>query len=99
MEDLVWAAVLDVRGDGTAMYVCIWTWTWQDSSNKAQLMCNISCQLKYSQGSMWMQGGGVRVNNEKVAEETQTVTEGDLIEERLLLLATGKKNKLVLRIE
>ncbi|KAK9862365.1 hypothetical protein WJX84_007104, partial [Apatococcus fuscideae] len=46
-----------------------------------------------------IKGGGVRMNNEKVAEETQTVTEEDLIEGRLLLLATGKKNKLVLRIE
>ena len=55
--------------------------------------------LQGVKGVLHMQGGGVRVNNEKVAEETQAVAEEDLIEGRLLLLATGKKNKLVLRIE
>lgn len=44
-----------------------------------------------------MQGGGFRVNNEKVEDEAAVITEDDLIDGRLLLLATGKKNKLLLR--
>jgi len=45
-----------------------------------------------------LQGGGLRVNNAKVEDEGATVAEADLIDGRLLLLAAGKKNKLVLRI-
>ena len=44
------------------------------------------------------QGGGLRVNNKKVGEEGATVGQGDLVDGRLLLLAAGKKNKLVLRV-
>ena len=44
-----------------------------------------------------LQGGGFRVNNEKVEDEAAVLSEGDLIDGRLLLLAAGKKNKLLLR--
>jgi tyrosyl-tRNA synthetase len=45
-----------------------------------------------------MQGGGVRVNNERVADEQHMLKEEDLIDGRLLLIAAGKKNKLLLRV-
>lgn len=44
-----------------------------------------------------MQGGGVRVNNEKVDDELHVLQEGDLIDGRLVLIAAGKKNKMLVR--
>ena len=46
-----------------------------------------------------VQGGGVQLNNAKVTSEDHVVQQDDLIEGRLLLLAAGKKNKLLVRIE
>lgn len=45
-----------------------------------------------------IKGGGVRLNNVKVEAELQTVTEEDLIDGRMLLIAAGKKNKMVIRV-
>ena len=45
-----------------------------------------------------VQNGGVYMNNAKVAEQDAAVHEEDLIDGRLLLLAAGKKNKMVLRV-
>ena len=47
---------------------------------------------------MCLQGGGVRVNNERVSDEQHALSEGDLIDGRLMLIAAGKKNKLLLRV-
>ncbi len=44
-----------------------------------------------------IQGSGFRVNNRKVEDEAAVISEEDLIDGRLLLLAAGKKNKLLLR--
>lgn len=46
-----------------------------------------------------IKGGGVYLNNAKVGEELYVVQEGDLIEGHLMLLAAGKKNKLLLRVQ
>lgn len=45
-----------------------------------------------------IKGGGVYLNNQKVKEEMQKVEEDDLIDGKLLLIAAGKKNKMVIRI-
>lgn len=45
-----------------------------------------------------MQGGGVRVNNEKVDDELHLLQESDLIDGRLVLIAAGKKNKMLVRV-
>ena len=45
-----------------------------------------------------MQGGGVRLNNVKVESEQHVLEEGDLIEGRLVLIAAGKKNKMLVRV-
>lgn len=45
-----------------------------------------------------VQGGGVRVNNKQIKDEGYQMQEGDLIEGRLILLSTGKKNKLLLHV-
>ena len=46
----------------------------------------------------YMQGGGVQVNNVRITSEDHEVSLADLIEGRLLLLAAGKKNKLLVRV-
>lgn len=46
-----------------------------------------------------VQGGGVQLNNAKVTSVEQEIQASDLIEGRLLLLAAGKKNKLLVRVE
>jgi tyrosyl-tRNA synthetase len=43
--------------------------------------------------------GGLYLNNTKVADDARVVAADDLIDGRLALLAAGKKNKLLLRIE
>lgn len=46
-----------------------------------------------------VKNGGVYLNNAKVTDDKRVVAAGDLIEGRLALLACGKKNKLLLRVE
>ena len=41
----------------------------------------------------------VRVNNEKISDVDYRIGEKDLIEGRIVLLAAGKKNKLLLHVE
>ncbi len=45
-----------------------------------------------------VQGGGVRLNNVKVESEQHVLGEEDLIEGRLVLIAAGKKNKMLVRV-
>ena len=46
-----------------------------------------------------IKGGGIRLNNDKVEDEMGVVGEADLIDGRMLLLAAGKKNKMIVRVE
>lgn len=46
-----------------------------------------------------IKNGGVYLNNQRVADDKAVIGEGDLIEGKLLLLAAGKKNKMLLRVE
>ena len=41
----------------------------------------------------------MQVNNARITSEDHELQQDDLIEGRLLLLAAGKKNKLLVRIE
>ena len=63
--------------------------------------CYLSCASNVSCVGVrrLIKGGGVYVNNVKVAEEAAAITEGDLIEGQLLLLAAGKKNKMLVRVK
>ena len=45
-----------------------------------------------------IKNGGIYKNNVKVSDQAASVGEGDLIDGRLLLLAAGKKNKMLVRI-
>jgi tyrosyl-tRNA synthetase len=45
-----------------------------------------------------LNNGGVYLNNEKITEESMTISTKDLIDGRMILLAAGKKNKLLIRL-
>jgi tyrosyl-tRNA synthetase len=45
-----------------------------------------------------IKNGGVYLNNAKVEEQDRVVQEADLIDGKLLLLAAGKKNKMLVRL-
>jgi tyrosyl-tRNA synthetase len=46
-----------------------------------------------------VKGGGIYLNNQKVTEELQVLSEEDLIDGKMMLIAAGKKNKLLVRVE
>ena len=62
------------------------------------LMCQIGLQPSKSEARRLIRNGGVYLNNDKVEDENYIIKPGDLIENRLLLLAVGKKNKVLIRI-
>ena len=41
----------------------------------------------------------MRINNEKVSDEACQLSAEDLLEGRMLLLSTGKKNKMVVQVQ
>lgn len=49
-------------------------------------------------GTAGLQGGGVRINNKQVKDDAYCLEDSDLIDGRLVLLAAGKKNKLLLHV-
>lgn len=51
-----------------------------------------------SEARRWIRNGGVYLNNEKITDEQAVFSNTYLIEGRWALLATGKKNKLVLEL-
>lgn len=46
-----------------------------------------------------VKNGGVYLNNAKVTDDKRAVTSSDLIDGRLALVACGKKNKMLVRVE
>ena len=46
-----------------------------------------------------IKGGGVYLNNARVTDAAKVVQGEDLIDGRLLLLAAGKKNKMLVRVQ
>ncbi|MCB1112599.1 MAG: tyrosine--tRNA ligase [Chlamydiales bacterium] len=46
-----------------------------------------------------IRNGGVYLNNEKVNDENHTVSDDDLVDGKLLLIAVGKKNKAVVQLK
>lgn len=45
-----------------------------------------------------VKNGGIYKNNAKVSDAAEAVAEADLVGGRLLLLAAGKKNKMLVRV-
>jgi tyrosyl-tRNA synthetase len=62
------------------------------------LVVHVGLQGSKGDARRLIRNGGVYLNNIKVADENISIQESDLIEGRLLLLALGKKNKILIRI-
>lgn len=65
----------------------------------ADVMVAVGMQPSKAAVRRMIKGGGVRVNNAKIEEELHVVKDEDLIEGRLLLIAAGKKNKMLVKVE
>lgn len=63
------------------------------------LLVTVGLQSSKTEARKLIRNGGASMNNDKIETETAAVSEGDLIEGRMLLLAVGKKNKLLVRVE
>lgn len=63
------------------------------------LIAKIGLQPSKGEARKLIRNGGVYVNNEKVNDENGIITTQNLIEDKLLLLAVGKKNKVLIRVE
>ena len=63
------------------------------------IMVKVGLQPSKGEARRLIRNGGVYLNNAKVGDENATILVNDLIGGRLLLLATGKKNKVLVRIE
>ncbi|EFN56179.1 hypothetical protein CHLNCDRAFT_48743 [Chlorella variabilis] len=64
----------------------------------ADVMVAVGMQPSKAAVRRMIKGGGVRVNNEKVDDELAALGEDDLIDGRLVLIAAGKKNKMLVRV-
>lgn len=62
------------------------------------VMVQVGMQPSKAAVRRMIKGGGVRINNEKVEDELYPVSEQDIIDGRFLLIAAGKKNKMLLKI-
>jgi len=63
------------------------------------IMVKVGLQPSKGEARRLIRNGGVYLNNAKVGDENATILINDLIGGRVLLLATGKKNKVLVRIE
>lgn len=62
------------------------------------LLFETNLQPSKGEARRLIRNGGVYMNNEKIEDENAAIQPDDLIANRLLLLAAGKKNKLLIRI-
>ena len=65
----------------------------------AEVMVAAGMQPSKAAVRRMIKGGGVSVNNARISEEAAVVSEEDLIDGRLVLIAAGKKNKMLVRVE
>ncbi|KAK4537161.1 hypothetical protein CDCA_CDCA11G3186 [Cyanidium caldarium] len=63
-----------------------------------ELMVRAGLQKSKNEARRLIRNGGAYLNNERVTDESRSVHEADLIDGRLLLLAAGKKNKMLVRV-
>jgi len=62
------------------------------------VMVQIGMQPSKAAVRRMIKGGGVRINNERVEEELYEIKAEDIIDDTFILLAAGKKNKMLLKI-
>lgn len=63
------------------------------------LLTELGLQPSKGEARRLIRNGGVYLNNEKITDENYQILEKVLVEGRLLLLALGKKNKVLIRIQ
>lgn len=63
------------------------------------LLAELGLQPSKGEARKLIRNGGVYLNNEKITDENYQILEKVLVEGRLLLLALGKKNKVLIRIK
>lgn len=63
------------------------------------VIVKVGMQPSKGEARKLIKNGGVYINNVQVQDENCSLTNANLIEGRLLLLAVGKKNKVLIRIE
>jgi tyrosyl-tRNA synthetase len=61
------------------------------------LLVETKLQTSKSEARRLIRNGGVYINNEKIDDENYIIDEKCLISNRLILLAAGKKNKMIIR--
>ena len=62
------------------------------------LLVNIGLQSSKGDARRLIRNGGVYINNEKIEDENCSIKSNMLIENKLILIAAGKKNKMLVRI-
>ena len=62
------------------------------------LVVKVGLQPSKGATKRMIQGGGLRMNNNKVTDDEKVVTKDDLVDGSLMLLSCGKKNKLLLNV-
>ena len=62
------------------------------------VLVSAGLQPSRSAAKRMIKGGGIRLNNVKVIDDGASISDSDLLDGRLLLLAAGKKNKMLVRV-
>lgn len=62
------------------------------------IMVQVGMQPSKAAVRRMIKGGGVRINNEKVEDELYELGADDIIDDKFVLLAAGKKNKMLLKV-
>ena len=72
-----------------------------ESENDILTLCVEKCKMFPSKGELrkLIQGGGISLNKEKVADPYQQVTAENLIADKYLLVQKGKKNYFLVTVE
>eukprot|EP01023_Acetabularia_acetabulum_P036976 TRINITY_DN34997_c0_g2_i2.p3 TRINITY_DN34997_c0_g2~~TRINITY_DN34997_c0_g2_i2.p3 ORF type:complete len:156 (-),score=28.59 TRINITY_DN34997_c0_g2_i2:124-591(-) len=65
----------------------------------ADVMATVGLQASKGAARRLIKGGGAYLNNQKIKDETYVLQNDDLIDNKLALLAAGKKNKMLIRMQ
>ncbi len=62
------------------------------------LLVQLEMQASKGEARRLVKNGGVYLNNQKITDENYAIAQSDLIEGKMLLLAAGKKHKVILKV-
>lgn len=62
------------------------------------VLVNVKLQESKSAAKKMIRNGGIRVNNQKIEDIGAKLSREDLVDDRMVLLSAGKKNKLLLKV-